>query len=529
MQEKGPRYKVEGEVGRGAFGVVYRARDNLLRRTVALKVMSLPEGLSPEESEHLVERFHREARAAAGLSHPNIVIIHDISRAGGRHFISMEFLEGQPLSEVIGGSPMPLERAGRIADEVLAALEYAHSRNIVHRDIKPDNIFILPGDSVKLVDFGLARVQATSTITRTGTVMGSPGYIAPEVVEGRQADARTDIFSFGVVLYEMLTGARPFGPMTPFESFIHVIYRIMSEDPAPPSSLNDEVPAALDAVVARCLAKDPGMRFGDVGELRAALASALGDGTQAPGVERAAARAPAGPSPTTDFGTSGTLVQEGAPAAGPAPVTESVVEGWEKESPGGRDSAGGRRRWWLAGAAAALLLLGAAAVLLVVFLGGGSSQADVPNLINLTSKKAREALADAGLEVGEVTEGFSYDIWKGKVMRQMPGAGTSVKKDSSVDFVVSLGQDVVQVPDVLNKPFPEAKQVLENFGFEVRKDDAFKEGLAVGTVFEQRPAPGTLKDRGFEVILVVNSGVPKDAVPKKEGDKTLPVPAGSAP
>jgi len=176
---QGPRYKIEREIGRGAFGVVYLARDNLLRRDVALKVMSIPDGLTEDEKQHLVDRFYRETRAAAGLSHQNVVIIHDISKAKDRHFISMEFLEGVPLSEVISGEPMPLGQAIQVADQVLAGLEYAHSREVIHRDVKPDNIFLSGSDGVKLVDFGLARVQASTTITQSGTVMGSPVISPP--------------------------------------------------------------------------------------------------------------------------------------------------------------------------------------------------------------------------------------------------------------------------------------------------------------------------------------------------------------
>lgn len=181
---QGPRYKIEREIGRGAFGVVYLAHDNLLRRNVALKVMSIPDGLTEEERLHLVDGFYREARAAAGLSHANVVIIHDISKAKDRHFISMELLEGEPLSEVISGEPMPVARALRVADEILAGLEYAHSREVINRDVKPDNIFLLEGDGVKLMDFGLARVQASTTITQSGTVMGSPGTSLPRSSTG---------------------------------------------------------------------------------------------------------------------------------------------------------------------------------------------------------------------------------------------------------------------------------------------------------------------------------------------------------
>lgn len=275
MENKGSRYRIERELGRGAFGVVYLARDASLDRMVALKVLSVPDGISDEERRHLVDRFHREARAAAGLTHPNIVVIHDISRSYDRHFISMEFLEGKTLADAIESGMEP-ERAFAVAEQILSALEYAHSRDVVHRDIKPDNIFLLEGDTVKLVDFGLARVQSASTLTRTGTVVGSPGYIAPEIIKGSRADARSDIFSFGVVLYEMLTGSRPFGPSGETDSLMNVLYMICTEDPPPPCAVRDGLPAGTDELVARCLAKEPEDRPANAAEAREQLREVAG-------------------------------------------------------------------------------------------------------------------------------------------------------------------------------------------------------------------------------------------------------------
>lgn len=508
MQRQGPRYRVEREIGRGAFGVVYLARDNVLGRSVALKVLSVPEGLGAEEKAHLVERFHREARAAARLSHVNIVTIHDISRAGERNFISMEYLEGQPLSRVISGEPLPLDRAVSIAGQVLAGLDYAHSRDVVHRDIKPDNIFILRDDAVKLVDFGLARIQASTTLTGSGIVMGSPGYIAPEVVQGRTADARTDIFSFGAVFYEMLTGVRPFGPSTPDESLVQVIYRIMSEEPPPPSSLNPRVPTALDEITQRCLAKDPETRFQNARDIRNSLQHEAGG--VAGDENGSGARVPVEADEKTDttaMASSPTLLDDREREAAPVTnITESVVVGWEAGSAvrGGRSRRVRRSLW----AAAMVLGAGLAVLILLLFLYPKSTATEVPNLINLGASQAGRALDKAGLRKGNVSEGFSYDIWKGKVMRQMPGAGTEVERNSTVDFVVSLGQDVAQIPDVVNMQADVAERTLRNFGFTVRRESGYRAGVQVGHVFEERPAAGTLKDSGFEVTIMINSGEP---------------------
>lgn len=485
-----PRYRIDREIGRGAFGVVYLAHDNLLRRSVALKVMTIPDALSPGDRERLVDRFHREARAAAGMSHPNVVTIHDIARSGDRHFISMEYLEGSTLASAMKDGRLETGRALEIAREALAGLEHAHARGVVHRDVKPDNIFIEAGGRVKLVDFGLARVQAATTMTSVGAVMGSPGYISPEVVDGRHVGPRSDVFSFGVVLYEMLTGERPFGPDTPFESFASVVHRVVSERPAPPSSINASVPPDLDAFVLRCLEKDPASRFADAGEAGRGLASLRGLEGVVP---------PAAPGEGAVTGIEAAQTVERYRDDRPSGVmAESLVEGWEAPA--------AKRRWvrFAAGAAvAAMVAVGIA--LALVLIGGGGGQSSVPNLINLSAKQARRQLAEAGLEVGAVTEGFSYDIWKGKVMRQMPGAGTAVQAGTTVDVVISLGQDVVQVPDVSNQPMKTARQTLESFGFKVKLEKAYDPAVPAGNVIRTRPGAGTLKDRGHEVIMVVNT------------------------
>lgn len=520
--EERPRYKIAREIGRGAFGVVYVARDNVLRRDVALKVMSVPEGLTDEEREHLVERFYREARAAAGLSHPNIVVIHDISKAGERHFISMEMLEGEPLSEVIEDSPMSLSRSLRISDEILAGLSYAHDRGVVHRDIKPDNIFLLDGDAIKLVDFGLARVQASTTITRSGTVMGSPGYIAPEVIDGKPADKRTDVFSFGVVLYEMLTGKRPFGPDTAFESFVRVIYRIMSEDPPGISSLNSEVPVEIEQVVGRALAKDPELRFQDAGEMREALAEAargldLAE-DEAPARVAGNKKRPAEKAIVTGLVEEAATVSDSA-ASERADATKVEMLQFADDLTAARPKRSVSLK--LAGiVAGAAILLGGIAVFLLFLFGvfGGSSEVKVPNVMNLARNKAVSEIKKAGLKAA-VEEGFFNDTWQGNVGKQYPSAGVVVPKGSTVRITVSMGNKVAQVPDVLGQPEEQAKQTIQSFQFEPKVESGYDPNVAVGSVYATNPAPQTLKPYGTVVKLFVNSGVkPPNYVETGPGD-----------
>lgn len=273
MEQGSPRYKIKRPLGRGAYGVVFLAYDNALGRDVALKVLDIPEGSDNEERQHLIDMFHREARAAAGLSHPNIVIIYDISRTEDKYFISMEFLEGAPLADTMKG-PMPVSQILVISMQVLNALEYAHEHGVIHHDVKPGNIFVLPNGSIKLVDFGFARIESSSTLNSIGTVMGSPGYIPPEAFDGKEADARTDIFSFGVVLYEMLTGQRPFGPEKDSGSYKDSMFQVLSTDQDPPSSIDPNIPRVFDDIVQKCLQKDPDQRYQRVSELFRELAQA---------------------------------------------------------------------------------------------------------------------------------------------------------------------------------------------------------------------------------------------------------------
>ena len=533
---KGPRYKIDREIGRGAFGVVYLARDNLLRRNVALKVMSIPDGLTDDERQHLIDRFYREARAAAGLTHSNIVTIHDISKSKDKHFISMELLEGQPLSDLAGGEPVSIPRALKIADEALAGLEYAHSHEVIHRDVKPDNVFLLDGDRVKIVDFGLARVQASTTITQSGTVMGSPGYIAPEVIDGKHADKRTDVFSFGVVLYEMLTGVRPFGPSDAFESFVRVIYRIMSEAPAPASSINPDVPPGLDAVLARALDKDPDERYQDAGEMRKAIA-AVAEGIDL-AVEPAAVERKGRPkkaeettreSPGTGALQEALTIGDSEPGAyGREDASRTAVLKFQEELDGEQGKRPGGKRKAALVSGAALLVIAAIAVILIFTLGViNSSEVKVPNVVNLDKAVAVKAIQRAGLKTGKVEDKFAYDIWRGKVATQKPGAGTAVPRNSSVDLEVSIGSKVAQVPDVVGQPRDQAVQTVTAFTFKPKVVNGYSETVPVGSVISTKPAPGTLKASDEIVTIVVNNGVKSRA--KVAPPNGTPVPPGQTP
>jgi len=259
------RYDVASEIGRGAMGVVYRAVDPMLERTVAIKTINM--ALDPGEMEQYEKRFTIEARAAGSLNHPNIVTIYDIGRSGDLAYMAMEFLEGRELKEVIVEHELNADRALDIAAQIADGLAYAHEHDVVHRDIKPANIMILRGDRAKITDFGIARMRSADVRTQTGVVLGSPRYLSPEQVLGKRCDARADTFSLGVIIYEMLTGQVPFNGI----DVNSLMFQIVNFNPPPPSSINPELPAMIDLILAKALAKSADERYATITELAADL------------------------------------------------------------------------------------------------------------------------------------------------------------------------------------------------------------------------------------------------------------------
>jgi predicted Ser/Thr protein kinase len=261
------RYELQEILGRGAMGVVYLARDPAIGRVVALKTIHLPDGLEERERGESLERFAREARAAGLLSHPNIVTIYDVGDLGvgdGTSYIAMEFVEGRSLRQMVPhGERLDPDHVLDIAMQVARGLDYAHRRGVVHRDVKPANILVRDDGLVKLADFGVARLESSSDLTRTGESVGSPSYIPPEMLRGEPVDGRADIFSLGVLVYELLTGSKPFRG----DSLAALYHQTLSIEPRPPSSLNAEVTAEWDAVVARMLAKRPEDRYAGAAQL----------------------------------------------------------------------------------------------------------------------------------------------------------------------------------------------------------------------------------------------------------------------
>jgi serine/threonine protein kinase len=255
------RYVIQSELGRGAMGVVYKATDSVLERSVAVKTVNM--ALERDGADQYEARFYQEARAAGGLNHPNIVTVHDVGKAGDVVYMAMEYIEGVELRTLISeGRPLGAAQAISIAAQVAEGLGYAHQHGVVHRDIKPANIMVVANGPVKITDFGIARMRASGDLTQTGMLLGSPKYMSPEQVIGRRADHRSDIFSLGVILYEMLCGGAPFSG----ENVTALMYQIVNFVPPAPSTVNKDVPEVLDYIVAKMLAKPVEERYQDAQE-----------------------------------------------------------------------------------------------------------------------------------------------------------------------------------------------------------------------------------------------------------------------
>jgi len=316
------RYRVLRELGRGAMGVVYLAEDESLQRQVAIKTLLLPE--DPRERQHLEARFRQEAKAAAGLNHPGIITIHDLGREGDWLYIAMELLQGTELRDRLAQGPLLLDEALDIAGQVAAALAAAHARGIVHRDIKPGNIMLVAHGQAKIMDFGIARMQSSEVHTQSGTMMGSPKYMSPEQVGGHPADHRSDIFSLGSMLYEMVAGVPAFSG----DNLGQLLNAILHEAPPPPRQFRPGVPTVLELVIARAMQKNPLARYQDAAEMARDLAQCRITLGRTQGAAPVVRTAPADPyAATAPIGADTLPLPRPAEAAGlaPSPLFDSAA------------------------------------------------------------------------------------------------------------------------------------------------------------------------------------------------------------
>lgn len=491
----GDRYEIHQRLARGGMAQVYLARDRSLDRPVAVKEL-VPEFATDPS---FVERFRREAQAAANLAHPNIVGVYDWGTQDGTYFIVMEYVDGPSLSQVIRrDGPLHPRRAAELAGEVAAALGFAHSRGVVHRDIKPGNVLLTSQGQAKVTDFGIARALSSpdEDLTQAGSVMGTATYFSPEQAQGLPVDPRSDLYSLGVVLYEMCTGRTPFTGDTP----LAIAYKHVQDEPAPPSTIIPDLPPSLEAIIMRLLEKRPDDRYASAEEVRADLNRFLAG--QPTAAERATGMVGAA-------AAAATTVQPAATAATGAAVAV------DPEVPEEDEPKRSRAGVFLGVLVVVLALLGLGLWWLADGLGSGT-ELDVPSVVGLTRAEARQELESAGFEV-RITEQPSNDVEADRVISQDPPGGAKAEEGSTVEIVVSTGPEQVQVPDVVGRTQAEAELLLADVGLRMRTVPVENEEAEPGTVVAQDPKAGTEVQKDSEVEVQVSKGPGEELVPDVTG------------
>jgi len=496
------RYELNHLIARGGMAEVYRAHDRLLDRPVALKVL-FPE-LSVDRS--FVERFRREAQAAANLSNPNIVPVFDWGEDSGTYFIVMEFIDGRPLSSILKTSgPLSTDRAAEIGAHVASALGYAHKHGVIHRDVKPGNVLITDDGLVKVTDFGIARaINTEESLTQTGAVMGTATYFSPEQAEGIGVDARSDIYSLGVVLFEMVTGRPPFLGDTP----VAVASKHVRDMPPTPREINPSVQPTFEAIILKSMAKDPAARYPTAEDLRADLLR-FNEGRAVVAMD----------DPTVMQAALGGTTVVGAVAGLDATRTVDSQPG-EADPESDPERERNRTRFYAILLVALLVLLGVVGFFLARQLGylGGSSSFSLPAVVGLPVGQATTTLTGEGLKVTDTSQATA-DYAVGTVLNSDPAKGTLVKKGDTVTLTVASAPVVPKttVPSgITNTPVGNAESILAQAG--LQSATKYQTGTAAeGQVISSDPASGQSINKGGTVTLTVSSGPTTVPVPSLAG------------
>lgn len=483
----GNRYEIIEKIGEGGMATVYKAKCNILKRYVAVKVLR-DEFTTDEE---FIKRFNTEAQAAASLTHPNIVSIYDVGHEESIYYIVMELVQGKTLKEMINeDGALPWKWALNVSIQVASALEMAHKNNIVHRDIKPHNIIITEDGIAKVTDFGIAKAVSNSTITAFGTTIGSVHYFSPEHARGGYTDAKSDLYSLGVVMYEMLTGRVPFDADTP----VSVALKHMQEKPVEPIKLNPTIPYAVNKIIMKAMEKDPNERYQSATEMLKDLSMALKN-------------------PEGDFVEQKDFTKQYTqriPTLGEQDYINNENIDDEEEQDGTEKKMSKKKKAIIITS----IIIGIILIPIIGFFGakaimdwGVPKDIDLPNLVGKTLEEANAEIGGTDIKL-ERTEEFNAEVEAGKIISQDPPfvEGYTVKENSTIKIVVSKGTEKVIVEDVKGKTYEEAAQILDNANLKVKRVDQTSQTVEAGIVIDQEPGEDEEVNAGDTVTLYVSSG-----------------------
>ncbi len=477
----GSRYEILEKIGVGGMATVYKAKDNILKRNVAVKVLR-DEFTTDEE---FIRRFNTEAQSAASLTYPNIVSIYDVGHEGNLYFIVMELIKGKTLKQIITeDGVLPWKWSVNIAMQIASALEIAHKNNIIHRDIKPHNIIITEDGIAKVTDFGIAKAVSNSTITAFGTTIGSVHYFSPEHARGGYTDAKSDIYSLGVVMYEMVTGRVPFDADTP----VSIALKHMQEKPVEPIKLNPAIPYAVNKIIMKAMQKEVALRYSSATEMLKDLNSAL--------------KNPEGNTVIHEENIEGSHTQR-----------IPTIRGNEEKNRNEKKENVFLKKY----KKAIIIAIIALAIILIPFIGFYATQAilsagrtkdvKLPNLVGKTLIEAEQELSNSKLQI-EKKEEFNAEVEAGKIISQNPpfSENYTVKENSTIEVVISKGTEMTKVPKIIGMNFEGAEEKLAEFNLKAEKIEKVSKTVEKGITIEQDPEEDTELKAGETVKVYVSSG-----------------------